>query len=234
MSERVGPGRFAAEIGVLAAISAGSWALFSLWIYPALGWPSAAPIPVRTVAVVVAIALFVRRTGERWSDFGLARPRRLWAVPALAFVFLVADIFLLQPLSDLVAEAMHLPAADLTAFAHLHGNTIALVLWLLGAWLLGGFGEELIFRGFLMRRFADAFGGGRAGWSAAVLGQALLFGLGHFYLGPAGIVSAGLTAVFFGACFLLGGRNLWPLILVHGTWDSLGFVLIYLNGTPST
>ena len=31
---------------------------------------------------------------------------------------------------------------------------------------------------------------------------------------------AGLFALIYGAAYRLFGRNLWPLILVHGTWNS--------------
>ena len=48
------------------------------------------------------------------------------------------------------------------------------------------------------------------------------------------MLSSAIGAAFFGLKFLLSGRNLWPVIVVHATWDTLGFVLIYLTGAPST
>jgi hypothetical protein len=41
-----------------------------------------------------------------------------------------------------------------------------------------------------MRRLADLVHGGLSGWALAVVGKALLFGVGHFYLGPTGILSS--------------------------------------------
>ncbi len=234
MIEAVRPGRVARELAILGVIFGLFWALFALWIHPWIGWQSAAPMPLRTIALVLAIRIFMVTTGERWADFGVARPERLWTVPLLAFVFLVAKILLVQPLADRLVALFELPTTRLDVFANLHGNALALGVWLLVAWLVAGFGEEFVFRGYLMKRLANLFGGGTSGWAGALLGQALLFGLGHFYLGPAGIVSTALGAAFIGACFLASGRNLWPVVVLHGAWDSLGLVLIYLNGTPST
>ena len=64
--------------------------------------------------------------------------------------------------------------------------------------------------------------------------QAALFGLLHTYLGLSGGVSAGFSALTNGVFFLLSGRNLWPVILVHGMWDSAVATLLELNGVPST
>lgn len=96
------------------------------------------------------------------------------------------------------------------------------------------FAEEFIFRGYLMKRVSDVLGGRAVGWATALVAQAALFGAMHFYLGGAGIISATFTAFFFGLFFLMARRSLWPLVLVHGAWDSLAFVLIYLRGVPST
>lgn len=231
---RVPATRFGRELIVLVPLTFVLWAVFAQGIYPALGWSSRAPIPVRSVVLVIAIWLLMKRTGESWSDFGLARPRRIPRTIVLALLFLAAKIVIVQPVADLVSTLMKLPKADHSFFDHLHGNPLALVFWLLVAWFVGGFAEEFIFRGYLMKRFAQMLNGGRIGWSVAVFGQAVLFGVGHFYLGAAGIVSTSVGALFFGIMFLLSGRNLWPVMIVHATWDTLGIVLIYLNGTPST
>ena len=68
----------------------------------------------------------------------------------------------------------------------------------------------------------------------AVVGQAAIFAVGHSYRGIGGTLTAGLSGLTFGAFFFVGGRSLWPLILVHGLWDSLGVILLYLHGVPTT
>ena len=57
-------------------------------------------------------------------------------------------------------------------------------------WTFAAFGEELAYRGYLFNRAAEAFGSTLpAFWLAAVI-SSVLFGYGHFYKGPAGIVDS--------------------------------------------
>jgi membrane protease YdiL (CAAX protease family) len=48
------------------------------------------------------------------------------------------------------------------------------------------FGEEMVYRGFILGRLMYAFGGNRLGKSAALILQTVLFALGHTYPGPRG------------------------------------------------
>lgn len=112
---------------------------------------------------------------------------------------------------------------------YIRGNELALIGWLGIAWIVGGFMEELLFRGFLLNRIAGIFRSKRAGLSFGIAGQAVLFGSLHMYQGAFGFVYASIFAVISGIAYVLFGRNLWPLILVHGTWNSVGMIGIYLS-----
>jgi uncharacterized protein len=96
------------------------------------------------------------------------------------------------------------------------------LLWLAIGWLVGGFAEELLFRGFLIRRTADACGGALFGHVLGIAGQALLFGSLHWYAGSFALVHATVFALVIGCGYYAAGRNLWPLILVHGIWNTRG------------
>ena len=61
------------------------------------------------------------------------------------------------------------------------------------------------------------------------MAQAALFATLHLYQGTFGFVTAGLFALLFGVAYLVTGRNLWPLILAHGTWNSIGIANVYLS-----
>ena len=208
--------------------------LFAQWLYPLLGLPSTAPMPGRSLVILIMLWLIIMKRGEPLADFGLNPLPPIWRIILLAIVLLAAKLFIVQPVADIVAGFADLPKSDHSFFNHIHGNFPALIGWLAIAWVIGGFAEEFIFRGFLMRRVADVFNRGKLGWTIALLAQAILFGALHYYLGPAGVVSATLTALFYGLFFILVGRSLWPVMIAHATWDSLAFTLIYLNGVPST
>ena len=226
--------QFEVELLAIAVASVSLWIVFGYWLYPLMGFPSTAPMPGRTVVVVLLIWGFMRRRGESWVDFGLSRSPRIWVTILFAIGFLIVKLLIVQPFADVIARLVELPKADHSFFDHIYGNFPALLAWLSMAWVVGGFAEEFIFRGFLMKRVAGVLRGGVVGWGLALFAQAAIFGALHFYLGPAGVVSATLSAIFFGLFFLIAGRSLWPVMIVHATWDSLAFLLIYLNGVPST
>jgi len=54
-------------------------------------------------------------------------------------------------------------------------------------WVQAAFGEELVFRGFLLTRLELVLAGGLSATAMALVGQALLFGVPHWYLGPRAI-----------------------------------------------
>jgi hypothetical protein len=228
------PGTFGQELAVLVVIATAVTVLFMFVVNPLIGWPAVAPIPARSVILALVIIWMARRRRESLSAFGLARPRRIWLAVVLGFVFVAVSLFVLQPLKDLLSEAVRAAPADLRTLEHIHGNLAAYLVWLVTAWVAGGFSEELIFRGYLMNRLAAIGRGSVWAWGFAITVQAMLFGLGHFYAGPGVALMVGFGALFSGVYFLIAGRNLWALILAHGIWDTLGITLIYLNGTPST
>jgi membrane protease YdiL (CAAX protease family) len=228
------PRTFGQELAVLLVISSAVTVLFMFVVNPLIGWPAVAPMPARSIILALVIICIARAHGESLSAFGLARPRRIWLAVALGSIFVAVGLFALQPLKDLLREAVNAPPADLSTLEHIHGNLAAYLVWLVTAWVAAGFSEEFIFRGYLMNRIAAMGRGSALAWGLAIIVQAAVFGLGHLYAGPGVALTVGFGALFSGVYFLIAGRNLWALILAHGIWDSLGITLIYLNGTPST
>src|SRR5579864_3239917 len=86
--------------------------------------------------------------------------------------------------------------------------------------LVVGFVEEFIFRGFIMSRLANIFGGSQIAWAVALVGQAALFGLSHGYQQLYGMVLTGAIGLFLGGVYLITGRNLWIVIIGHGFYDA--------------
>ena len=63
----------------------------------------------------------------------------------------------------------------------------------------------------------------------AVVAVSILFGYGHYYKGPAGIVDSGVAGFILGAAYLMSGRNLWTTVLAHGFIDTFGVVGLYFG-----
>lgn len=230
----IGWANFGRELAFLALLAIVITWLFSRAVYPALGVPQDGPIPARTVLLVLATTLLLRRRGQRWSQFGLIPWRRPLRVLGLTVLLFATHLFVIQPASDIVRDILNLGPSDISFFAHIQNNPRALAFWIAIAWTAASFGEELLMRGYLLGRLVELFGSGWWGATLAVVGAATIYAVAHLYRGPGGFLAAGITGLMYGAFFFLAGRSLWPLILEHGIWDSLGAILLYANGVPST
>jgi membrane protease YdiL (CAAX protease family) len=76
--------------------------------------------------------------------------------------------------------------------------------------LSAGLSEEFLFRGFLISLIARA----GWGWTMQILLSSLAFGLGHFYMGPWGIVWATFVGLLFAAITIRRG-NVWVVVTAH-------------------
>ena len=83
-----------------------------------------------------------------------------------------------------------------------------------------GFGEELLFRGFIISRWHRL--SGSVGQAIAV--SALLFGINHVYQGAMGILSAAILGCVYAAGFSKL-RRLWPTAIAHAMTDFIALSL---------
>lgn len=220
---------------VLGTLYLVKWLLLSI---DAL-WVSAGPI---SLLASLAVALLCLRLGkEGWGGLGLTRPESipkmlLWTVVILAVTMGVGIVVesAMSSLFDPAGES--LPKVDErfeNRFANLPGNVLIYLQWVAIAWIVGGFTEELLFRGFLISRFERLFSAAPFALLIAIVLQAVVFGHQHFYYqGMSGAFATGLIALVSGVFFVLLKRNIWPLILSHGLANTLGFTLIFLGVIP--
>lgn len=183
-----------------------------------------------TLVALAVATLLLRRRGVGWRDLGCRRPPLMRVAAIWTAGLFIADMLFIPPLTSMLGNALHLPPQRFEAFSHLRGN-LALYLALLIpiTWGSAAFGEELLFRGFIVRRLTDALGGTERAELAAVVGQATLFAFGHAYLGPRGMLNAGALGLLAGLCYRWNGRNLWPLFIAHGLVDSIGLTVLFLG-----
>ena len=124
-------------------------------------------------------------------------------------------------------------SADMSGYEYLFGNPAMLMVALAAVWVGSSFGEEVVYRGFLMTRVAEIGKGTPAAWSAALVVSALVFGLAHFDWGVAGVVQTTFMGLALSGSFLLVRRNLWSLVLAHAYLDTLLLVQLYLAGAAA-
>ena len=76
---------------------------------------------------------------------------------------------------------------------------------------------------------ADVCKRSRVGYWIGVVIVSVLFGYGHYYKGPAGILDSGMAGALLGSAYMLTGRNLWTSILAHGFIDTFGVTALYFG-----
>lgn len=164
---------------------------------------------------------------QTWKDIGLGSPgnalQSALAAFALYFLTLISVLIIVEPIS----RVLQWQPLDLSSFRRIQGDSYTLGVTLLLVWTVVAFGEEMVFRSLVLSRLQELFGSGRRAVALAVAVQAILFGLGHLYLGPRGVLTAVVIGAIYGTWFLVRGRTLWPLILAHGLTDTISILAIY-------
>ena len=185
------------------------------------------PNEVPILFVLGLLSLWLRDGG--WRGIGLAWPgswRRtlLFALAAAAVRILLGDLVI-----DPVTAHFWPPAVAPSGMNEIKGSLKEAAEWMGLIWTFAAFGEEISYRGYLLRRAADAGGRSKAAYWVAALVSAVLFGYGHFYKGPAGIIDSGMAGLVLGAAYVLSGRNLWVCILAHGFIDTFAVIAVFLG-----
>ena len=177
----------------------------------------------------------LRLRGLGWRDVGLARPRS-WLTAVIIGVLVgigmeTLELFVTQPL--LVKLTGRKP--DFTDFLALHGNLKVLLLGLVFTWTLAAFGEEMVWRGYLMNRVAGLVGRSRrVAWIISLILVNVAFGVAHRYQGLTGILDEALMGIIFALVYLASRRNLTCVIVAHGIADTIDALLFFSGRYPGT
>jgi uncharacterized protein len=200
-------------------------------------WTYAGPISL--LASVIVASWRLRRNGESWSELGLKKPVKLGKMLMWSLILLVLTMASGIVIELIVSTAVGDRSASIdpryaNRFADLPGNLASYLYWVVVSWVVGGFVEEMLFRGMLISRFERLFAAFPfASWTAVLL-QSILFGQQHYYYqGWSGALATGGLALISGVFYLLLKRTLWPLILSHGLANMIGLSLIFAGVQPA-
>ena len=187
----------------------------------------ALPNEVPILVVLALVSMRLRNGGL--AALGFRRPDSWVRIVAIALAAAALRIalgyFAIDPLTALVWP----PAVAPEGVESITGDWRTALMYLGIVWTFAAFGEEIAYRGYLLNRAADAGGRTTVAWWISVVVVAVLFGYGHYYKGPAGIIDSGVAGLVLGAAYLASGRVLWTTILAHGFIDSFGVVALFLG-----
>jgi len=160
-----------------------------------------------------------------WRDLGFVRSPNLAADIILGAL---AGIFLKIFLKAAILPLLGVPAMN-ASYHYLAGNASALPAIIAFVIIGGGFGEELIWRGFLFERMKALLGASARARIVTVTLTTVLFALAHLAdQGWPGAVQATFTGLAFGIAYARIGR-LWPVMAAHAAFDVTAILMIYWN-----
>lgn len=173
------------------------------------------------------ISLRLRRV--QWKQIGFTRYRTRATTLLLGITYGVGlelfDLFGKQPLLTRLLGKR----PDLSGFPAVRGNLKYAPLIIVLIWVLAAFGEELVYRAYLMNRVADLGRGTRTAWIVSLLLISALFGFSHYNQGLTGIVEEGSGGLILGLMYLAYRRNLAIPIVTHGVCDTIDIALLFLG-----
>ena len=196
-------------MGQLVVVSANAVMLFLVWCGLYLRGENA-----RT------LGLSLRFKGRKALVLGFARS-------LLALVLGLAG-FVLGAI--IMANITGMPQqADVSSYDYLKGNLPLLLLSLASIYFFSSFGEEVVYRGFLIKRLEQLFGSGRKALVLAVLVSSVIFGLAHIGWGATGMVQTAFMGLALASCFIWFKRNLWIVIAAHAYMDTALILPLYFG-----
>lgn len=175
-----------------------------------------------TTFIVASWRMKVR--GISWKDIGLKKPKNLKKTFLIATLILFATVISLVIfnilidkipfLAELLSETESSSESSPSKFGDLKGNWL-LLFGIIPIVLLESFLEELLDRGFLISWFEKLFSSTSYATVIAVILQAAIFGFRHSYDLSERSITVGIIGLIMGIAYIVGGRNLWALIIAH-------------------
>lgn len=172
--------------------------------------------------VVALIAAVWHVLGRSFSELGLAPSLGAWDLAGFGAIALVVLILFVQlfRLKSLTPEGLARTTKTLESMKVTPSTRDELGVFMLVA-ITAGIWEELLYRGFLIWFLVPLAGAG-----GAVVLSSLVFGIGHVYQGPAGVVRTGFIGLGFAILYVLSG-TLWWLMAAHAMVDIYGGFAAY-------
>jgi membrane protease YdiL (CAAX protease family) len=190
-------------------------------------------VPLSKTPFLLAIGwMSLRLRGARWRDVGLEAPSNWSRVLVLGLIVGVGmealELLVTQPM---LASLVGAPP-DFSDYDRLRGNAKLLVFGIGFAWTFAAFGEEMVWRGYVLNRLALARLGTPARWIVSLVVTSTCFGIAHANQGLTGVIDESLMGAILGLLYLLCGRGLMVPIIAHGAADTIDAILLFTGHYP--
>ena len=161
-------------------------------------------------------------------SLGFSKPKNLLKLVGitlgLAFtIHLFSYYILLSPIEKITGVPL-----SVGVFEQVKNNTTILITSLIIGWVVGGFFEETIFRGFMISKFMEHINP-KVGAILGAIFSSVLFGLLHSYQGITGQILLIINGLFIAAIYIVSKRNLWLCIFTHGFINTISMLNLYFG-----
>jgi membrane protease YdiL (CAAX protease family) len=181
---------------------------------------------------IVFIGLKLRK--QSLSHFGFSFKKFNWKFGLKTFsqsiiVFILALVgFIIG--SIIMANITGIPeSSDMSNYDYLKDNIWMLLLTLSGVYIVASFGEEVIYRAFLINRISELGLNTKTGKIITVIISAIIFGLAHYSWGLMGIVQTTFMGLALGFSYIYLKKRIWVLIFAHAYMDTILMLQIYFS-----
>lgn len=116
-----------------------------------------------------------------------------------------------------------------TEYDFIRSKLTNLIITIIAAWLIGGFYEEIVFRGFIQTTIQGEFKKNKFSFWLAGLLTSILFGLYHWQQGIFGIIPSAFGGLLWTVLLWRYKGNLWYPIISHAVYDTIALTMIYFG-----
>lgn len=193
-------------------------------------FPHYVPLPFYSYAIVclAVIVLYLRRQKKTLRDLGLKRngvtTHTLIVGIFSALLWISFNKWVYYPF---ITHFFVVP--PYTEYNFIRNKLSNLILTLIAAWIIGGFFEEIVFRGFIQTTFRGWFTKSKNSFLLAGLFTSILFGLYHWQQGIFGMVSSFFGGLLWTYLLWRFKGNLWYPIISHAVYDTIALLMIYFG-----
>ena len=179
-------------------------------------------------ALLFLVASYIEYKKELFSSLGFQRKNLnaknlLIVAPLLGIAIFLFSAHVSMPVITYFTNQ----PIDYSTFEQYEGNLSALSILFVYMIFSAAFGEEIVFRGYLMRQFTKFFGSSKISLVINILLFGIIFGYSHAYQGITGVITTCITGMLFAFIFHLRKYDLWFNVVLHGFINTVGFVYIY-------
>ncbi|WP_223551724.1 CPBP family intramembrane glutamic endopeptidase [Aestuariivivens sp. NBU2969] len=186
------------------------------------------------ILMLFYVWLGIKLRDQKLSDFGITFNKisikkgiQIFLISILVFIAAIAA-FVLG--SIIMANITGIPESpDMSNYTFLQNNLELLFLTLIGTYIVASFGEEVIYRGFIINRLIELGLDSKFGKVIVIFISALIFGLAHYQWGLMGIVQTGFMGAVLGFFYLKLKKRIWILVLAHGYMDTILLIQMYMS-----